>query len=495
MEAPQEGSTIGALTYTDLKDLTVFDEKPTPDAWDILRLPFSIKLARFSAELVADAYDINISPWVQAGFTDCTFVIEDRVVVLDRDSDSKLAAIEAEWKRRRARAMMRGIRPIGDLVRTVRQLFVTDMAKSIVMTRLMPDGRILIAISFIGTTEKFFDWFSNFKLRDASGMHYGFQELARQFHTKAESVNLPFIAESLGKETFSLLDALRDAVLNKEQYLFWISGHSQGGAVAQIYTQILLQEGIEPEQIYAYTFAAPTVAYAHTTAGYMAYPIYHIINHDDLVPRIGAQVRFGVDCVFFPDDAFRKSYYNMGELPYSTFSTMLLKTNRIQSTNDALCFGMSMMRIVMDYQHDAEIQAFLSCVIPMFSIMKRVGVNIEDAAKYFYEKLTDHYTALQGEKLDDSEMMAFIEAIRWMIDSFGVTDTAKALQASMIEPHRIRPDQKDEMYVSPYIAIVRKHGNDLLNGIWKNGQDLICVDSRGNVLLPYRLGQSGYFVK
>lgn len=465
MEGGKQASTIGTLTYTDLADVNVFADVPAQDAGGTVRAPFSIRLARMSAELAANAYDLNIQPWIDAGYADCTFVIEDRVVALDRDSDSKLAAIESEWKRYRARSLIRGTRPIGDLIRAVRQLYVTDLGKSIVMTRMLPDGRLLLAISFIGTTEKFFDWFSNFKLRDESGMHYGFLELARQFDAQASRVALPTLAAALGKESYTFADALSDAARERERFVFWVSGHSQGGALVQTYTHLLQGRGIDAKQIYAYTFAAPTVGFLHGISEPKRYPIYHIINRDDMVPRVGAQIRLGVDCVYCPDDAFRLKHYRLEDLPFAAYERMRMKANGVQSTKDAICFGMAMMHMVQTGAEDEAMRGFLRAMIPHYAVIQRVGVGMVEIAKYFFVKLEEHYRMLTGEHPDTSCYAHYVDGLRNMLAEFGPEVTADAFRVHLIGPHCMRPDKKDEAFVPPYIAIVRKYGSELTHEI------------------------------
>lgn len=461
MEGKRENSAIGTLTYTDITDCTVFYPVKVIHASGSLYAPFSLKLSRMSAELAANIYDLNIQPWIDAGYKDCTFVIEDRVVALDRDSDSRLAAIESEWRRHRARTLIRGVRPIGDLMRAARQLFVTDLGKSIVMTRILPDGRILLIISFIGTTEKFFDWFSNFKLNYENGMHFGFRELARQFDARASRILLPSLAEALNMERYTFADALQGAVEQQDRFLFWISGHSQGGALVQAYTSLLLNRGIDKAQVYAYTFAAPTVACAEGHADPSGYPIYHMINHDDIVPRLGAEIRLGVDLFYYPDDAFRKKYYRLEDLPFCAFERMMMKVNTIESTQDAICFGMALMHMVKTCKDDDIMQAFLSSMIPYFGMIQKVGVSLIEAAKYFEGKLEAQYTVLTGEKPNPTCFAIYLESIHGMLLEFGAETTAEALRVCLRGPHRMRPDLKEETFVPPYIAIVRKYGSEL----------------------------------
>lgn len=476
---------LGELTYTDLGDSDAFSPLLAPDAWGVLRAPFSPRLARMSAELAADVYQLAITPWMKAGWADCTFAIEDRIVVLDRESESRLAAIESEWKRHRAKSLLNGTRPIGDLVRAARQFVVTDMGKSVVMTRLLPDGRAVIAISFIGTTQKFYDWFTNFKFQRGPGMHYGFLELARQFDGQAARVALPGLAAALGRESLTLADVLLEARHPESRYVFWLSGHSQGGALVQTYAHLLLERGVAPSTIHGYSFAAPTVTACGGVVDPKAYPIYNIINADDIVPRVGAHVRLGVDLIYHPDDAFRAAHYRVDEALCPAFERMRFLAAHVNTTEDAFCWGIVFMRLMAAMDPDGE-KAVLAGIFPHQSWLRRMGISPAEIALFFEAKLTEHYRALAGGEPDPVLCARYEEIMRDAEAEFGVEKTAKALLKALALPHRIQPDKKEEAYVPPYIAIVRRYLSETERGVWSGDAPARCVDRNGEILLPLR---------
>ena len=475
---------LGSLTYTDLGCAGVFSRAPEPDAFGGRRIPFSPPLARMSAELAANVYDLQIQPWVKAGWMDCSFVIEDKVVALDRDSDSKLAAIENEWKRRRARTLIRGLRPIGDLMRAARQLFVTDMGKSVVMARALPDGRAVIAISFIGTTQKFFDWFSNFKMQPHTGMHYGFLQLARQFDAQAARVLLPGLAAAFQEETYTLLDALLEAKREDSRVVFWISGHSQGGALVQTYTHLLLERGIRPELIFAYSFAAPTVTVCGGVSDPKAYPVFNVVNTDDIVSRVGSQVRLGVDLVYFPDDPFRAAHYGVETPLQKAFDRMLFVGGQVRSTSEGLCFGIALTRMLYAMDVDKHAELLLTEIIPHLSLLRKMGLDTREIAIYAEGKMAEYHRAFTGAAPDDALCDRYAESLRLLSCEFGPRDTARALALALRAPHRIQPDPRDESFIPPYIAIVRRHLSEATPGVWLPGTTACRVDRHGIPLFP-----------
>ena len=482
--APQ--SQFGRLTLADISQTVAFFLPREADGFGGMRPPFSPQLARMSAELASNVYDLNLAPWVKAGFTDCTFVVEDRVVALDQDSHSTLATIENEWKRRRAKSLIQGVRPIGDLMRALRQILRTDMGKSVVMTRILPDGRVVVAISFIGTTQKFFDWFSNFKLKRETGIHYGFLELARHFDAQASRVSLPALAQALGKETFTLADALAETRGTDGRFKLWLSGHSQGGALVQTYTHLLLGRGIPAENIIGYSFASPTVSVCGSAENPAGYPLYHIVNADDITTRVGAHIRLGMDCVYFPDDAFRKAHYRIETALQPAFDRMSFLAAQVQTTQDTFAWGIALMGLLGAAPEDETVEALFMELIPHMSIMRRMGLDTNEIAQFLRGKLTEYHEALTGVLPDEAQCNRYAEAFRSATVEFGAKHTAQSLLCSLLVPHGIRPDKRDEAFVPPYIAITRKYLGELAFGTWCPDAPPRCLSAKGEHLLPQK---------
>ncbi|MDL2317530.1 hypothetical protein LJC74_00360, partial [Eubacteriales bacterium OttesenSCG-928-A19] len=452
----RDNRSLGRLTYTDLSETDEFFRARAEDPWGITRAPLSPAIARMSAELCAGAYDLDIRPWVLAGWEDCTFVVEDRIVVLDHDPDSRLAQIEAEWKRRRAMSLMEGVSPVTDITRAIRQMMVTDLGKAIVMTRMDEKGRMVIAISFIGTTQKYFDWFSNFKIQRKTGMHSGFAELARGLDAQTTRILLPKLAAMLGEETFSLADALQEARQPNGRVRLWLTGHSQGGAIVQTYTHLLLSQGVLPEAIDGYTFAAPTVAAADGSFDPAPYPIHNIISTDDVVTRVGAQVRLGMDWIFRPNETFRKKHYRVQEDQKPAFDRALHIARQVQSTPDAICWFLSLMRLMRESETDPSLQSLFTALMPRATMLRRLKLSVADVAAYFEEKIISHHLTLTGEPPSEALTEEYEGMMRSLVRQYGPKPAAVTLLKILGAPHRIRPDKHDDAFVTPYIAIARR---------------------------------------
>lgn len=475
---------LGRLTFTDLSDVEVFMKASEFNAWGNVRAPFSPPLARMSAELSANVYDLNVNPWVKAGWSDCTFIVENRIVPLDRDSDSKLAAIESEWRRRRARSLIRGVRPIGDIVRALRQFLITDMSKTVVMTRILPDGRIVLAISFIGTTQKFFDWFTNFKMRQVSGMHYGFLELARQFDNEAARIMLPAAGTAIGKEGLTLADALAEAASPDSRFIVWLSGHSQGGAVVQTYVRLLLERGVNPERVFAYSFAAPTVAVCGRDIDPGRYPVYNIVNTDDVVPRLGADIRLGIDLFYHPDDVFRHAHYKITAEMQLAFERILFINAQVQTLRDASAWCLAMTRLMEDLQKDQTAEDLFHEMIPHYTMLRKMGLQLESIARYLRGKLEETTIEITGKPPDETICAYFSEMMKNAVSEFGAKAVAQAITKALKAPHSIGPDKKDDSFVPSYLAIVRRYLGEMEMGVWQADTPARCIDAKGELLAP-----------
>ena len=74
-----------------------------------------------------------------------------------------------------------------------------------------------------------------------------------------------------------------DKFVDKEHAAYWITGHSRGGAIANLLSANLIDHG---KEVYAYTFAAPNST-TNSRFDNLTYScIFNIINGDDFVPTL-----------------------------------------------------------------------------------------------------------------------------------------------------------------------------------------------------------------
>ena len=154
----------------------------------------------------------------------------------------------------------------------------------------------LIFVVIRGTATHY-EWVSNFTVIQASDeeLHLGF-DLA----------------------TTRLLDSLLDflpgdIVDNPGNNIFLITGHSRGGAVANLLASVYRHRfPVRFDNLFTYTFASPNTMSPRNYS--TDYPIFNIVNEYDLVPRVpaGNWIRAGTDKFFnsFSWVPVMRLYYN-----------------------------------------------------------------------------------------------------------------------------------------------------------------------------------------
>lgn len=117
----------------------------------------------------------------------------------------------------------------------------------------------------------------------------------------------------------NLTEYLSEAELGgkaKEPVKFLVTGHSRGGAVANMTAAYLVDEKLaDKKNVYGYTFAAPAVSVKAKEEGYGN--IFNIINREDLVPQVPLSAwgyhRYGVDKPLPDADSAGDSYASILE--------------------------------------------------------------------------------------------------------------------------------------------------------------------------------------
>ena len=67
--------------------------------------------------------------------------------------------------------------------------------------------------------------------------------------------------------------------------------------------------GVLPQYLVGYGFASPTVSAGELARDPADYPLYHLINTDDFVPRIGSLNHLGVGLEYRANDTLRSAAY------------------------------------------------------------------------------------------------------------------------------------------------------------------------------------------
>jgi len=159
----------------------------------------------------------------------------------------------------------------------------------------------VLAIAFRGTQVKdgfdYADLFTDASVLGLNGFHSGFYAAALKAYDTLYDMEFPSLKNEDGSSmTFS--DYLAHSGVVGSDYSILVTGHSLGGAVANIFAgDIISQFG--KSNVMCYTFASPIVCSPTKAKEYDAYNIFNIINTNDIVPNVGynlfAGVRLGND--------------------------------------------------------------------------------------------------------------------------------------------------------------------------------------------------------
>ena len=111
--------------------------------------------------------------------------------------------------------------------------------------------------------------------------------------------------------------------------MLWITGHSRGGALANVLAAKRIDAGYN---VYAYTFAAAATTTSSTAAATKYNSIFNIINTDDLVPQLPMSdwnfKRYGVDKPASIETSYASQWDSLiyGNLTYTSNKTSMENT-------------------------------------------------------------------------------------------------------------------------------------------------------------------------
>lgn len=271
-------------------DEELFKSVITTDKFGYKRQVYNQKLATKSLALSKSSYNMRIKQFIKDGWLDYTLIHEGQIKSTEEDWITKPSGVK-------------------QFISTIKQLIATQSVKAVVMGKPTSDGGAIINITFTGTKHAT-DWLNNIKVGVSNDLHRGFYELALNFDSIIKEIKMPRLAGVLGIENLDLPKILEEGRSENSKFKFWITGHSQGGSLTQIYiAEFMIKRGIRPENIFGYTFASPTVATTKYSKYPANFPVYNIINMDDFAVRVGSALRLGMDIVYFPDEKYREIQY------------------------------------------------------------------------------------------------------------------------------------------------------------------------------------------
>lgn len=402
--------------------------------------------AQYSLEMAHLSYGVDLSELIADGWCDACLLGGGRVLFsasAERASISRYKKLQDEMERR----------------------FRPKAGRAILATRMLPNGLGVVAISFTGT-EMMSEWISNFQMAPQGGLHSGFAQHARQLEEASRSILLPELSRAmhLGM-VYSLYDVCKAARRPGSPFKIWVSGHSRGGAVTQTFVARLMQMmGVRAENIIGVTFAAPTVADNRFTNRPQAYPVYHIINEDDPVTRMGCQMRLGTDLSYWPDEAFRRAYYKH----YDACSRACLDMfAHVQKSTDFVEFLAAADQLLTPQLEHVRLpgKGELSqgqrrrLLKAKNALVRRLG-PLQQAQQL--------YTEVMGEPVDQQRVQMYVDLLQQTLDVCqGWKAGAKNLMGVAYQAHRLGGE--GDTTPSAYRAITHLYFDDLVPQVWQPG--------------------------
>ena len=479
----------GAITGRDLSQLSSLTRPFVRDPFYRLRPPFAREAAELSLELANMTYTLDLDPWAEAGWNDFSIQIDDTLqsgMTHGGSADGeRMQNLISAWKMLRAKAALRELNPVAQVMSALRQRERSDTIKAVCMMHSMEGGGYLLAIGFMGTGKRFYDWISNFRFTTEEGFHKGFYQLCTYFEQGAESIVFPKTAAELGLEKLTLGEVLSEMKSARSRFRLWMAGHSQGGAVMQVFTHRLITDwGVLPQNITGYGFASPTVATGRLVYDPAAYPLYHIINSDDMVPRMGALLHLGLCLSFQSDDKMREATYGLSALPADIAARETIRSYQRQMVDTAsiLLYSTAFMQCMAEEKGEEGLNSLMSkkwSFAPIDRVLALAGDKAMDWLDRLVENAQNGHAALTGRPMDEAELTRLRDSMRPMMHEIPFRRLMGAVLSYCVPPHHIMRNQQKEQ--GAYAYIVENRLDELRPFIWLNPKDSAPVRRYGEL--------------
>jgi hypothetical protein len=471
----EQAPVRGRVTYADLGRTAPFFLPWEQDPWGRLRPPFSQELMRLSLELSSTAQNLRVGDWMRAGWTDFNFQVDNKLVggVSPAPVSETRQFLYNKWAVYRARANLRQLNPVRQVFSAIRQREQSDTGKAVMMIKDARDGRYVVAMGFRSTGSRFYDWFSNLRFASENGINQGFLQLARQFDGNADRVAFPETARALGLENLTLANILAEARQHDSRFKLWLAGHSQGAAVMQILTYLWIQEsGVLPENILGYGFASPTVMMGNALADPAAYPLYHVLNSDDYVPRAGAQMHLGV-CLFYPagEEVSRAAYgWRETSDAQNARAEVQRLTKPMVDMPSLIEYGMAYLQ-TLACMPMADMLSALNLIrfriLPIKQVMAVAGTSQQGLLKSVRRRVEKAYRTLTGHDLDQAVLNGLQAEFEAVMAKVGPGEFTRAIGEMLYWPHVLKNSPGKSHSAYQYIAL--RGVSSLHPAIWQSG--------------------------
>lgn len=424
---------------------------------------FSLQPAflHLALDLSQAAYSLQLEPWLDHGWADIAIQV-DEALVSGLNAQDAAARRNALQSASHIRARLERLDPISQYFGMRRQREALDTCKALVMTHPLRNGRTALVIAFAGTSKRLFDWVSNLRVEEEEGFHAGFLALTRQFEESCAHIQLPQTAKALGLAQLTLEDALCDLKRPDSHFTLMVTGHSQGAALMQIFLHRLLNKGVPSHNVIGCGFASPRVIFSRDLQNAVRYPIYHIINADDLVARVGGAMHLGCCRVLPSDRAFRALCYGK-YADERAMRDMLLLQHTVRSTQSALLLGIAALQSLHELP-DSEAEAVLDTFAPDFIpglLTQRLTGYAKKLLRAAIRRLQAKHESTFG-PMDEQKLAQYTAYLRMFFLRYGTQKTIQLLRDALLLPHSLHGGQG----VRAYEALVTRYAHLLLPALW-----------------------------
>ncbi len=430
---------------------------------------FSAAAAALSLELAASAYRMDMSAWRAGGWTDISYLTDNTLLTgpsANGGTGGGLSALMSGYYQRMARSRIRRINPVTQVLGTLRQREGSDTCKAVTMIHPAPGGRYVVAVGFMGTGKRVFDWISNFRLAHEDGMHLGFLQLTKEFERNCDKILFPETARALGLEQLTLQDILLECRRADSRFHLWMAGHSQGGAVMQLFAWRESRRGMLRQHMTGYGFASPSVLYENPGCDLAALPLFHLINADDMIPRVGALLHVGRCRIFPPDERMRAvCYAPFWADPAFRAVLGLLYLNR--DSGAALLFIQALLEAVQKLPGEESarvLKPLLGRFLPE-RLLSALDGHIDAGIRHLIRRVQQGYALSTGHGAPPETLLAPMRIrIEEMMARFGSRSFSIALGRALMLPHRLV--SADPAGEASYQYIVNRCTGALRQQIW-----------------------------
>lgn len=479
-----EASSSGPLTGVRLDDVSPLLLPWRAGPFGQLMPPRNGSALRLSAELAAVAYSLEVTPWLQSGWRDVTVQMENHLqegvdAPQEEQAPTRMERLAAVLKRPFQRLDGARHDAFSTMAGTLRQLrHESDTGKVLVMLHPTADGRYVVAVGFMGTARPQ-DWVANLRMSIEEEAHQGFLQLTRQFENNEREIHFPETARELGLDRLTLADILAEAAHPGSRFLLWVVGHSQGGALVQLYLHRKLHlDGVVPRNLLGYAFASPRAVTGRFTQTPAAYPLYLIENSDDPVPRSGANMHLGVRLVYPANDDLRETCYAWPRDEVSARNRLLVRPilngmtdmPRILETMEAY------LTVLSELPVEENIDA-LNWVPLLQGPAKKLALAADSRFDAVLAQVSHRCRAahaeIAGREMDEERVAATAGAIRRVTALIGFKAFNTALTQLAKAPHTMGPKPGAAMPVYAYIAMQAPFR--LVPWAWRPGEEPVQV--------------------